>query len=120
MTTEDIGTTRVLLTEHPAIATEQDALDIIGESWGSEATVVLIPADRIDTEFFRLASGLAGAVLQKFVNYRLQVAIVGDISEYVEASDALRDFVYESNRGTHVWFLASKEELEAKLAAGSQ
>jgi len=115
MQIEEIGNTRVLLTGHPTLATEQDALDIIGESRGSETTLVVIPADRIDPEFFRLASGLAGAVLQKFVNYRLQVAIIGDISSYVEQSDALRDFVYESNLGAHVWFLASKEDLVARL-----
>jgi len=32
--------------------------------------------------FFMLSSGLAGEILQKFVNYRLKVAIVGDYSHY--------------------------------------
>ena len=32
--------------------------------------------------FFILSSGLAGEILQKFVNYRLKAAIVGDYSHY--------------------------------------
>ena len=40
MNAEVIGATKVLFTEHPKIASEQDALDIIGELWGSEASLV--------------------------------------------------------------------------------
>ena len=60
--------------------------------------------------------GLAGEVMQKFVNYQRQVVILGDLAEAVAASDALRDFVRESNRGRSVWFVADRAELEAKLA----
>ena len=58
---------------------------------------------------------LAGDLLQKFVNYEKKVAIVGDISAHVEASDALRDFVWESNRGHHVWFVDDEAALEQKI-----
>jgi hypothetical protein len=43
------------------------------------------------------------------------VAIVGDISTHLEASSALRDFVFESNRGEHVWFVTDLAELEKRL-----
>jgi hypothetical protein len=42
--------------------------------------------------------------------------VVGDISRHVAASNALRDFVYESNRGRHLWFVDSLDELERRLA----
>jgi hypothetical protein len=32
-----------------------------------------------------------------------------------EESSALRDFVYETNRGNQVWFVADQEELEKRL-----
>jgi hypothetical protein len=50
------------------------------------------------------------------VTYRLLLVIVGDISQHVEASSALRDFVGETNRGDHVWFLSTLEELDERLA----
>jgi hypothetical protein len=45
------------------------------------------------------------------------LAIIGDISAEIEASGALRDFVYESNTGRSVWFVADTDDLKAKLAA---
>jgi hypothetical protein len=48
------------------------------------------------------------------VNYGLRLAVVGDISELLERSGALRDFVRESNRGRQVWFVADEAELAAR------
>ena len=93
------------------IASEADVLDIIGSLYGTGADTVVIPAGRLSPDFFRLSSGHAGAMLQKFTNYQLRVAIVGDISAQLERSAPLRDFVRESNRGTQVRFLASIAEL---------
>ncbi len=97
--------------EGPQIASEADALDLIGEAGFSGADTLVIPVSRLSPDFFRLSTGLAGAILQKCTNYRLRVAIVGDISEYTAKSGPLRDFVYESNRHGAVRFLASETEL---------
>ena len=102
--------------DFPVITKADQVNDLIGATWGENIALIALPADRLDPEFFRLRSLLAGDVLQKFVTYRVRVAIVGDISEYVAASDALRDFIWESNRGEHVWFLPDAAALEAKLA----
>ena len=102
----------------PVIARTDDAMDLIGSASYSGVHLVALPVERLDAEFFRLSSLLAGDILQKFVTYRVRVAIIGDISAHVAGSDALRDFVWESNRGTHVWFLDSEEELVAKVGGG--
>ena len=97
------------------LRTIRDATDIISKAWEQRATVVAIPAGRLDDDFFRLRTGVAGEILQKFVTYQLRVAIVGDISKHVSESSALRDFVHESNRGDHVWFVADLDELLKRL-----
>jgi hypothetical protein len=51
------------------------------------------------------------------VSYGHRVAIVGDVSAYSASSAAFRDFVRETNRGRQIWFVASLEELAARLAA---
>src|SRR5271166_4123563 len=81
------------------------AMDLIGEALGSGAPVVMIPVERLTEDFFRLRTGIAGEIVQKFVNYRVRLAVVGDISRFLKASPPLRDFVYEANRGDHVWFV---------------
>ena len=101
----------------PLLDGERAATDIIGDTFGSGVELVVIPVQRLGPGFLTLSTRLAGEVIQKFVNYRLRLAIVGDITTAVTASDALRDFVRESNRGRHVWFVADMAELEAKLTA---
>jgi hypothetical protein len=100
----------------PTISTPEESTDLIGDAWSGQATLVAVPADRFARDFFVLQTRFAGDFIQKFVNYRLQLAVLGDIEEYLEASGALRDFVWESNRGEHVWFLADEAALEARLA----
>jgi hypothetical protein len=104
-------TTYEVPADGPPIAIESAANDIIGEAFGRGADLVIIPASRLAPDFFRLGSGLAGAILQKFTNYQLRVAIVGDISAYTGKSAPLRDFVRESNRRGAVRFLENTSEL---------
>lgn len=102
--------------EGPKLDGEGAATDIIGEAFGAGARLVVVPVERLGEGFLTLSTRVAGEVIQKFVNYGFRLAFVGDVSEAVAASDALRDFVRESNRGRHVWFAADMAELEAKLA----
>ncbi len=100
----------------PKIAREQDAMDLIAETFSADVELVIVPADRFDDAFFTLSTGLAGAVVQKFAGYRRQLAIVGDLSRHLAASSALRAFVAESNRGWQLCFAADDAELDARLA----
>jgi hypothetical protein len=100
----------------PAIAVPQDALDLIGEAWGASAGTVVVPVERFDPAFFDLASGLLGEVTQKFVNYRIRLVVLGDITEYEVESKAFRDYVHEANTGDHVWFVVDDAELGLRLA----
>ena len=101
----------------PPLASSREASDLVGEALSAQADLLVSPAERLSPDFLRLSSGLAGEVLQKFVNYGLSVAIVGDISAATEASAPLRDFVRESNRGRSVWFVPDRAALEAKASA---
>jgi len=99
----------------PVIRSERDAMDILGEALHHGASWVVLPASRLDDAFFQLRTRLAGDIVQKFVNYRCGIAIVGDISRFTATSDALRDFVRECNRGTQVWFLPDIADFHNQL-----
>ena len=101
--------------EGPRLSSGRDATDIIGDAYGAEVAVIALPAARLTDEFFDLSTRLAGEFVQKFVNYGAALAIVGDISAHVAASTALRDFVYESNRSRHLWFVDDLDALIARL-----
>lgn len=116
---EAIGDLRVMVLDPdgPAIASERDGLDLIGDTYGQEIDWLAIPLARLSPDFLKLSTGLAGAILQKAVQYGVNVAIVGDVSANMAASKPLNDFVGESNRGRHVWFVDSLDALRQKLTA---
>ena len=74
---------------------------------------IAIRKELITEDFFRLGTGLAGEILQKYVNYGGRLAIYGDYSRYT--SKPLKDFIYESNHGRDVFFTATKEEAVDRL-----
>lgn len=94
-----------------------DVLDLIGAAWGDGVAWVGVPADRLPGDFFTLSTGVAGEIAQKFTNYRIGLAVVGDVSRHTAASNALRAWVSEANRGEHVWFVRDEAELAARLSA---
>lgn len=102
--------------EEIVLGSVQDALDIVANAnYVAGANKIIVPKALIAEEFFELRSGLAGAVLQKFINYKARLAIVGDFSGYT--SKALRDFIYESNNGKDIFFLPDMESALDKLHA---
>lgn len=107
----------VCAADGPPLAGEREAVDLVGEALGVGAELIVIPVERLGPGFLILSTRIAGEVIQKFVNYSFRVVFVGDVSEAVAASDALRDFIRESNRGRHVGFLADMTALEKWLAA---
>ncbi len=98
----------------PTIRTDRDAVDVIASSIEHESTFVVIPVERLDESFFVLKSGLAGEIVQKFVNYHRQLAVIGDVSQWLDSSSFL-DYVTETNRGHQVWVLPDLDELDRRL-----
>jgi hypothetical protein len=92
----------------------QDAIDLLGNCSYQGSRKIVLKEKHIIPAFFDLKTGIAGEILQKFSNYRVQLAIVGDFSHYT--SKSLRDFILESNKHRHICFVSSLEEAMAVLA----
>ncbi|MEU1123037.1 DUF4180 domain-containing protein [Streptomyces sp. NPDC005899] len=105
----------VCASEGGVISSEQDALDLVGNASYQGAQWVVVPVERLDDAFFELRTRVAGDIVQKFVNYRMGLVVLGDISAHTARSSALRDFVRECNRGRQTWFLPDVEEMQARL-----
>ena len=74
---------------------------------------IAVYKEMFEESFFDLSSGVAGEIAQKLVNYGFRLAIIGDFSGYV--SNSLKDFMYESNKGRHLYFVADEDEALKKL-----
>ena len=72
------------------------------------ASALLVDKAAVAEDFFILSTGLAGEILEKFIQYRIKMAVYGDFSCYT--SKPLRDFIYESNHGSDFFFVPEREE----------
>ncbi|RYY37727.1 MAG: DUF4180 domain-containing protein [Sphingobacteriaceae bacterium] len=93
----------------------EDGTDLLGNVYYQGFDAAIIYAKNITPDFFDLKTRIAGEILQKFSTYRMPLAIVGDYSVYT--SKSLADFIYESNKGKHVNFVASVDEALGRLTA---
>lgn len=88
----------------------QDSIDLMADCSYRGAMGMVVMEKNINPDFFKLSTGFAGEILQKFSNYKFKLAIVGDFSKY--SSKSLRDFIYESNKGNTVFFVDSISNAE--------
>ena len=107
--TKNNVTCAIVESDSEVITDTQSALDLLMTAKYEAATKNIVIDKKLITEdFFVLSSGIAGEILQKYMNYGGRIAIYGDYSHYT--SKPLRDFIYESNKGKDVVFVSTKEE----------
>ena len=107
---EKNGTVCAVVRSDAIVITDaQSALDLLMTAKYDLGTKnIVIDKKLTKEEFFILSSGLAGDILQKYINYGGRIAIYGDFSHYT--SKPLHDFIYESNKGHDVFFAATEDE----------
>lgn len=98
------------------IADVQSALDLMMTlQYEKGCSKIILDKTAINEAFFSLRSGIAGEVLQKFINYHVKLAIIGDFSVYT--SKALLDFIYECNQGSDIFFVDDLDQAVKRLAS---
>lgn len=103
-----------VISDRIVIANAQDGLDLLGNLYYQDFDKIIVHEKNITPAFFDLKTGIAGDILQKFSNYRVRLAIVGDFNYQ---SKSLNDFMLESNKGSHIHFVGSKWQAIEKLSA---
>lgn len=93
----------------------QDGLDLLGNMYYQGFDKVIIYEKNITPDFFDLKTKIAGDILQKFSNYRVGLAIVGDFEKY--QSKSIRDFIFESNKTKHINFTETLEDALTRLGS---
>ncbi len=109
----------VVSSDEKVIVDVQSALDLVMTvKYETGVSRIVLDKNLVCEDFFILSTGVAGEILQKFINYRVKAAIYGDYSRYT--SKPLRDFIYESNNGHDFFFVSTKEEAVQKLTEARQ
>jgi len=93
----------------------QSALDFMATvRYDTGCDRMILNKAAICEDFFHLSTKLAGDILQKFINYHVKMAIVGDFSVYT--SDSMKAFIYECNIGKDIFFLPDEKQAIEKLS----
>lgn len=96
----------VVSSDEKVIVDVQSALDLVMTvKYETGVSRIVLDKNLVCEDFFILSTGVAGEILQKFINYRVKAAIYGDYSRYT--SKPLRDFIYESNNGHDFFFVST-------------
>jgi hypothetical protein len=95
------------------IASPDDILDFMAEARLNDSDRMIIHVRSLHPDFFDLKTRVAGEILQKFSNYRMRLAIVGDFSSF--KSKSLSDFIRESNRTGTIIFVGTIDEALLRL-----
>ncbi len=90
------------------ISAPEDILDLMVEAGYNDCEKLIIHRETLNDSFFDLKTKVAGEILQKFSNYRMKLAIIGDFSNI--KSKSLRDFVRESKTRGIITFVDSLEK----------
>ncbi|MFD2328122.1 DUF4180 domain-containing protein [Cohnella sp. GCM10020058] len=113
---ETDGREPVAVVSGDVIGDVQSALDMMATvRYETGIDRIAIDGSMLAAGFYDLKTGLAGEIAQKFVNYHVKLAIVGDFSGYT--SKSLRDFIYECNQGKDIFFLPTEPQAIEKLSA---
>ncbi len=113
--THQVNDTKIaeVVSETVVINTIQDGLDLLGNLYYQGFDRIIVYEKNITPAFFDLKTGIAGEILQKFANYRVRLAIVGNFSE--NRSKSLKDFIYESNMLGQINFVETISEAIGRL-----
>ena len=104
----------VVRSDEVCISDGQTALDfMMSVHYETGCRSIVINKAAVTEDFFILSTGVAGEVLQKFINYKFKLAIAGDFSGYT--SKPLKDFIFESNSGRDIFFVPSENDAVEKL-----
>ncbi len=114
--THQINTTKIaeIISDNIIINSTQDGLDLLGNIYYQGFDQVIIYENNITPDFFDLKTKIAGDILQKFSNYRINLTIIGDFDKY--ESKSLQDFIFESNKTKHINFIATLQDALEKIS----
>jgi Domain of unknown function (DUF4180) len=96
-----------------SIRSFRDISDAVAACFGTDG--LILTKDDLAQEFFDLHSGLAGELFQKFINYKLRVAIV--LPDPEAYGERISELAYEHKSHNTIRFVRSKDEAEAWLCA---
>lgn len=98
------------ISEGTVIKTEQDAMDLIAACFENDVYALMLFDHNLSEEFYKLATGLAGQVFQKLINYRTKAALVIPLEKRIIGR--FKELADELNKGNDIRVFCTSSEAE--------
>ncbi len=90
------------------LRTEQDAVDLVALCMEHQVELLLLHRNVLAEDFYALRTGIAGQMIQKWINYHVKTAAVAPI-ELIQQGK-FKEMAAESNKSNHFGIFESEEE----------
>jgi len=98
------------------LKTERQTLDLISLCFENSIELLMLHDKALSGDFFQLATGVAGGILQKLINYHIKTAIV--LSEDITLPKRFQEMLQEANKGEQYRFFYAGSGAEQWLLSG--
>jgi len=99
-----------LISSEPPLSTEEDALTLVSLCGENDTNLLMVHQKALSEDFFQLKTGVAGAMMQKFINYSIKVGVV--VPDRRELNTRFQELVSEVNNGNQYRIFTSGAEAE--------
>lgn len=100
------------------IETERHAIDLMSLCAENGTDLLMVHAPAVSESFFRLATGVAGGILQKLINYHIKTVFL--LPESMTLPVRFREMMLEANKGDQYRFYHTRSEAEQWLLPGRE
>ncbi|MGD8188656.1 DUF4180 domain-containing protein [Brevibacillus ginsengisoli] len=102
-----------LLSAPTPLSSEQDAVDLVALSIENETNLLMLHSQALSEDFFKLRTGVAGRMIQKWINYSVKTAAV--IPMELVNKGKFKEMVAETNKSNHFRVFETREGAESWL-----
>lgn len=99
----------VMFAESP-FSTEEDAVDLVALCKENESNLLLLHSQAISEDFFKLRTGVAGQMIQKWINYHVKTAAV--IPKEMVNQGRFKEMALESKKSNHFRIFETRDDAE--------
>lgn len=99
-----------VISAEPPLSTEQDAVDIVALCKENDSDLLLLHSQALSEDFFKLRTGVAGQMIQKWINYRVKTAAV--IPKELVLQGKFKEMAFESNKSNHFRVFETRDDAE--------
>ena len=102
-----------VISRETPLRTEQDAVDLVALCMENDSSLLLLHSQALEEDFFKLRTGIAGQMIQKWINYHVKTAAVAP-KELIQRGK-FKEMALEANKSNHFGVFESKEDAEKWL-----